>query len=99
MSFLSIDQRRAALNQMDDHIAALTRDADELVSHLAQVHEYRKLQRQAREQIRRSMEGELTADELEALDVTTRERLVYGIVHYPVKVCAGDRVTVRGRAT
>lgn len=96
MSFLSIDQRKASLKQMDAYLAMLDKDELALLLKLANIHEMKVLSRQARERIAQACEGELDADALITVDNVCRERLVYGIHHCPVAIHSGAKVTIPG---
>ncbi len=96
MSFLSIDQRKAALNQMDNHIALLEADIKALVEKVLELEQYKGAQRLGRDRVFQACEGELDADALITVDNVCRERLVYGIPHYPVAITSGQKVTVKG---
>lgn len=96
MSFLSIEQRKASLKQMDNYLAMLDKDALALALKLADIQEMKTLSAQARERIAMACEGELDADALITVDAVCRDRLVYGIPHYPVAITSGQKVTVLG---
>lgn len=96
MSFLSIDQRQSSLKQMDAYIAMLDKDELALLLKLTDIREMKKLSLQARDRIEQACEGELDADALITVDNVCRDRLVYGIPHYPVAITSGQKVTIKG---
>lgn len=96
MSFLSIDQRKASLKQIDAHLALLDADAAALSRKLEEIRNYRELTAAAMARVALACEGELDADALITVDNVCRDRLVYGIIHYPVSITTGQKVIVRG---
>jgi hypothetical protein len=96
MSFLSIDQRKASLKQMDSYLAMLDKDELALLLKLADIREMKKLHLEGRDRVALACEGDLDADALTTVDNVCRDRLVYGIPHYPVVITSGQKVTVKG---
>lgn len=97
MSFLSIDQRQAAHSQMAAYVALLETDAEVLEKQLSEMREVISLHTQAANVIVKAMNGDLDADTLERIDGVCRERLMYGIPHYPLAIGSQPKVVVHGR--
>lgn len=96
MSFLSIEQRKAAAIQLANHIRMIDADIEKLELKTRDLAEYRRCQTACREQVLLSCEGAFDADALESIDSVCRERMVCGITHYPVFITSGQKVIVRG---
>lgn len=97
MSFLSQEQREAALRQVDEYIDRLSADEKLLVGELASIRDIKITAKQSRLTVDRACNGELDIDALITVDNVCRDRLVYGISHCPVTVSLGDRQRILGR--
>lgn len=98
MSFLSIDQRKAGSVQLREHLRLVEADIAALRLAEGNLEEYRRIIRSDIERVERSIRGETAdADELHETDTRTRERMLAGIHHYPVRVSTADRVTIAAR--
>lgn len=97
MAFLSLEQRRAGSAQLASYARLIEEDIERLRQAERDLQELRRTVLLSIDKTDRSVDGELSADELEAVDGQTRERLMYGIAHYPVRVENGPKRVVGGR--
>jgi len=95
VSFLSSEQRQAALKQIERADALLMGDLTELAESMSRVMELRRCLKHNASRIIMADDGECPIDEIQEADDFARDMMSRGITHYPVVVSAGEKRVVK----
>lgn len=95
MSFLSSEQRQAALRQIAKADALLADDLTTLSERIANVSELRRCLKYNANRIILADEGDCSIIEIEEADEYARNMMAMGISHYPVVVTSGEKRVVK----